>query len=129
MELVYIVITLAVILYIGTAMYCGVMRGRHKVMAPSMDGPPAFQRALRIQMNTLETLVPFIPTCLLFGLVIDPVWAAGLGLVWVIGRMIYAVSYSKDPAKRGLGFIIAFSVQLALIVGVVVGSIQKIAIS
>jgi len=35
-------------------------------------------------------------------------WAAGFGLVFIIGRFVYRSSYLKDPASRGIGFTMTF---------------------
>ncbi len=62
----------------------------------------------RVQQNTMEQLVAFIPALWIFGYLVDPYWAAGLGLVFVVGRFVYWSSYLKDPASRGAGFTITF---------------------
>lgn len=110
MSLVILVIVLAVIEYIIFSFNVGQARVKYGINAPATTGNPEFEKAYRVQMNTLEQLVAFIPAILAFSWSAENVgWAgntiaAGLGVVWLIGRMIYAVSYVRDPATRGLGF-------------------------
>lgn len=62
----------------------------------------------RIQQNTMEQLVAFIPALWIFAYLVSPLWAAGFGLVFIIGRFVYRSSYLKDPASRGIGFTMTF---------------------
>ena len=69
---------------------------------------PEFERMFRIQQNTMEQLVVFIPALWMFAYFVNPLWGAGLGVVFIVGRFIYRSSYLKDPASRGSGFTITF---------------------
>lgn len=116
------VVTLAALItYQGTAMAVGQARVKHKVMPPATSGPEDFERALRVQQNTLEQLVFFLPTLWLAALLGDPGWASLLGFIWVGGRVAYGVGYRQDPAKRGAGFGISFLCGAALLVMAIVG--------
>jgi glutathione S-transferase len=121
-----VVTVLAVLLGIYTMMLVGRMRGKHGVNAPAMTGAPEFERAVRVQMNTLEQFVLFLP--LLWLATIYPVLsgylAPGLGLIWLIGRLLYASGYMADPAKRSSGFLIAGIAQLGLLVLSIVGIVH-----
>jgi len=121
-----VVTVLAVLLGIYTMMLVGRMRGKHGVNAPAMTGAPEFERAVRVQMNTLEQFVLFLP--LLWLATIYPVLsgylAPGLGLIWLIGRLLYASGYIADPAKRSSGFLIAGIAQLGLLVLSIVGIVH-----
>ncbi|MDJ0909720.1 MAG: MAPEG family protein [Woeseiaceae bacterium] len=108
MELVALITLIALIQYFAFSFQVGQMRVRHGVNAPAMSGHPDFERMFRIQQNTMEQLVIFLPAlwiCAHFG---DPRWAAGIGLFFIIGRFIYRSAYLSDPGKRGTGFIIGF---------------------
>jgi uncharacterized MAPEG superfamily protein len=63
-----------------------------------------FDRAFRIQMNTLEQLVCFLPALLLADVYWSGITIAAIGSVYIVGRFLYARSYTQDPAKRGPGF-------------------------
>ena len=115
MELVALITLIALIQYFVFSFQVGQMRAKHGVKAPAMSGHPEFERMFRIQQNTMEQLVIFLPAlwiCAQFG---DPRWAAGIGLGFVIGRFIYRSAYLADPAKRGTGFILGFLAIVVLI--------------
>jgi glutathione S-transferase len=118
-----IVILIALAMYLGTCIYCARMRAVHRIMAPATTGHPAYERAFRIQQNTLEQLVAFVPAVWLFSMLVNPTIGALVGAVWVIGRVIYWVSYARNPETRGPGFIIAFLALIVLILGALVKAI------
>ncbi len=116
------VVTLAALItYQGTAMAVGQARVQHKVMPPASSGPEEFERALRVQQNTLEQLVFFLPTFWLAALLGNETWACLLGFLWVAGRIAYGVGYRQAPGKRGPGFGISFLSSIALLVMAIVG--------
>jgi glutathione S-transferase len=104
MAWVLIVIVLALVQFYGFGIAVGRARARYGVTAPATSGHPEFERYFRVQMNTMEQLVVFLPAIWLFAQFLDPLWAAGLGAVYLIGRQIYFMSYVKDPKSRALGF-------------------------
>jgi len=53
---------LALLLYLAMLMNAGWARTKYKVKAPAVAGNEQFERAYRIQMNTLEQLVFFLPS-------------------------------------------------------------------
>jgi len=102
-------ITLATLtLLFGCAWYVGVARGTYKVNAPATTGPEGFERAFRVQMNTLENVVLFLPAMWLAAIYFSPRIAAVIGAVWVVARLWYAVAYARNPKSRGTPFVIAF---------------------
>jgi glutathione S-transferase len=117
------VTVLAVFLGLYTMMLVGRMRGKHGVHAPAMTGAPEFERAFRVQMNTLEQMVLFLPVLWLASVypVLSGYLAPGLGLIWIIGRIFYASGYMADAAKRSSGFLIAGVALLGLLVLSIVG--------
>ena len=115
-------LTIAVlVMYFWTVYIVGHARTEHQIKAPVMDGPPAFLRALRVQANTVEQMVFFLPALWLCALWAGDVPAAGLGLVWLIGRIIYALAYLQDASKRSKGFLISTLAAVALVLGAVLG--------
>jgi glutathione S-transferase len=117
---------LTVFLGIYTMMLVGRMRSKHGVNAPAVTGAPEFERAFRVQMNTLEQVVLFLP--LLWLATIYPVLsgylAPGLGLIWIIGRILYSTGYMADAAKRSSGFLIAGVALLGLLILSIVGVVH-----
>ncbi|MGA9025097.1 MAG: MAPEG family protein [Steroidobacteraceae bacterium] len=112
-----IVTALAVLQFIVFGFKVGGARARFGVAAPATTGNAVFERYFRVQQNTLELLIGLLPGLYLFGRYINPLWAAGLGLVYLIGREVYAAAYVKDPAKRGAGYGLSFLPVMVLILG------------
>jgi glutathione S-transferase len=107
---------LTVLLLFGTTLAVGRARGKYAIKAPATSGHPAFERAYRVQMNTLESTVIFLPTLWLAANYGFSGWAGIAGLVWIVGRVWYALAYLKEPTKRGPGFAVAMLGWLALLV-------------
>jgi glutathione S-transferase len=123
MEFVYLVIVLALIEYIILGGLVGYARGKHGVKAPDCTGPDAFNRTFRVHQNTLEGLIVFLPGLWLFGTYLSAPVAAGLGLIGIAGRALYAKLYISVPDKRGPGAAICGIVNIVLVIGSLVGVI------
>ena len=115
MELVALITLLALLQYLVFGFQVGQMRAKHGVKAPAMSGHPEFERMFRVQQNTMEQLILFIPALWICGHVGDPRWAAGIGLIFIIGRFIYKRTYVADPSTRSLGFTISIVATTILI--------------
>jgi glutathione S-transferase len=102
----------------------GRAREKHKVPAPSMDGPVEFLSAHRVQANTVEQMVLFFPALWLCAFWLSDFWAALGGAIWVVGRILYALAYYRDPKKRTLGFMVTSFGSVALLIGTGVGLIS-----
>jgi uncharacterized membrane protein YecN with MAPEG domain len=126
MAYVQIVLALALLQFIYFGLAVGRARGIYKCPAPATTGNEMFERYFRVQMNTLEQLVVFIPAIFLFAMKVDPRWAAGLGAVYLVGRVLYFTSYVRDPAKRGPGFGLTAIPNLALVVGGLIGAMRDL---
>jgi uncharacterized MAPEG superfamily protein len=122
MPYVHIVIVLALIEFFCFGLEVSRARGRYGVPAPAMTGNEMFERYFRVHMNTLELLIMFIPSVLLFGHYLNPYLAAGLGAVFLIGRLVYLFAYVKDPKKREIGFALSMVPILILMLGAIVGA-------
>ena len=117
MELVALVITVALMEYMVFTGFVGWARGKFGVAAPAVSGNADFERYYRVQMNTLEQLVVFIPAILIFSHYSSPTWAAGIGVLFLVGRPLYFLGYVKDAAKRGPGFLLGFVANVILVLG------------
>ena len=111
----------AVLLYFAVTLNVGRARVKYKIAAPAVSGHPDFERAYRVQMNTLEQLVPFLPALWLFAFYVSTFWASAIGLVWIVGRALYAVAYCRAAEKRGPGFGLSMLAFVALWFGAVWG--------
>ena len=107
MEGIAIVTVLALMQFYWFGIEVGKMRAKHQCKAPSITGAPEFERMFRVQQNTMEQLVMFVPTIWMFGYLVNPLWGAGMGVVYLIGRAIYRVAYVKEPKGRSLGFMLS----------------------
>lgn len=123
MEPVAIVIALALVEYMIFGMLVGRARLQAKIQAPATSGDPVFERHFRVQQNTLEQLIVFIPAMLLFGTYVDPVWAAALGIVFIVGRFLYYRGYVESPDKRSTGFLVGALAQVVLLLGGLAGAV------
>ena len=112
-----LITALALILYQTLAANVGRARFKYKVMPPATTGNEDFERVLRVQQNTLEQLVFFLPSLWLFSVYVNPTWGAVLGLVWVVGRIAYAWGYYQAAEKRMIGFALSMLSGLALVLG------------
>lgn len=99
-----LVTLLNVLLQFATLWVVGNARKRYDVKAPAISGHPGFERAWRIQMNTLEASVMFLPVLWLASMYGFPALAGAAGFLWLIGRAWYIPAYLKDPSKRGPAF-------------------------
>jgi uncharacterized membrane protein YecN with MAPEG domain len=122
--LVAIVAALALVEYVVILMLTGQARGRFGVPAPATTGNPSFERYFRVQQNTIEQLVIFFPALYLFASFVSESWAALLGLVFILGRIVYFRGYVADPAKRGPGFMLSFLPNVILLLGGLIGAIR-----
>jgi glutathione S-transferase len=112
-----LVTCLALAVYLHTSVRVARARATFGVKAPAITGDPDFERVFRVQMNTLEWLPIFLPALWLFAIYISDTIAAVLGLVWIAGRILYMVGYSKAADKRGRGFAVQSSATILLWLG------------
>jgi glutathione S-transferase len=112
-----LVTCLSILLYFFTSIQVSKARVAFGIKAPTVSGNPDFERVFRVQMNTLEWMPIFLPSLWLFALYISDALAAALGLVWIIGRVLYLTGYSQAAAKRGLGFGIQAAAAILLWLG------------
>ena len=126
MALVYLVIALALLEFFVFGAAVGRARGRYGVAAPATSGHEMFERYYRVQMNTLELLVMWVPAMWLFAREVSPAAAVGLGILYLIGRLVYFLAYVKDPKTRGLGYALSAGPTLLLVLGAVFGAARAL---
>ena len=112
-----LVTLLTALFYFFTALNVAKVRGRTGVKVLVLSGHPDFERAFRIQLNTLEWLPIFLTSLWLFAIYVGDAIAAAIGAVWIIGRIVYAIGYSKEAIKRRPGFLIQGVAIIVLWVG------------
>jgi glutathione S-transferase len=111
----------ALVVYFWMLANVGRARGKYQVKAPATDGPLEFQSILRVQVNTVEQMIMFLPALWMCAFYFSDRWAALGGAVWIIGRILFALAYYKDPAKRSLGFALTMLGTFGLMIATVVG--------
>ena len=103
----------------------GSARGRYGVKAPAVTGHEMFERTYRVQMNTLEQLVGFLPALLIAGAYWPQAAVAAIGAVYLIGRALYRHQYMQDPARRAPGFALTVLPTAFLLLAGLVGAIAR----
>lgn len=121
MQALDVVTVLAIAQYIWFGVLVGQARGRYGVHAPAVTGHDIFERYYRVQMNTLELLVPLVPAMYLAARYWSPLWVAAAGGVFIVGRFVYLRAYVSDPKTRSLGYALSALPLLALLIAVLVG--------
>lgn len=115
--LVAIVTLLSLLVYVWMILRIPGARRRTGIDAPAMTGDPELERHIRVQANTVEWLVIYLPALWLFAIYWNDLFAAAMGVVWIVGRIVYALGYAADPKKREVGFIIQALATAVLVFG------------
>lgn len=126
MAWVSLVIVLALIEFFVFLFQVGRARDRYGIAAPATTGNEIFERHFRVQQNTMEQLLLFLPSIWLFGTFISATWAAALGAIFIVGRAIYAVTYVRDPKSRSVGFLLSMLPNAVLMLGALYGAIRAV---
>ena len=116
----------SLILFFVVTINVGRARVKSGIKPPQISGDPEFERVVRVQQNTLEQLVLFLPALWIFAIVVSPKYAAGLGAVWIVGRILYAQGYYQAAEKRGPGFGVSTLATIVLLLGSLVGVVLQI---
>jgi glutathione S-transferase len=126
-----IVTILGLLFYFYTGIRVGGARSKYKIDAPAITGNPDFERVYRVQVNTLEHIVIFLPLLWLATLYFRHLgWLpAAFGLVWIIGRFLYMTGYTAAAEKRSNGFLISLLAQVGLLVLAVWGIVEAWGVS
>lgn len=108
-----------------TWFFIKVARARQQfgIKAPKTSGDENFERIFRVQQNTVEQLVLFLPALWIFGYYVSDAIAGALGLGWTGARVLYAAEYYADAKKRGPGAALSWLISLVLLVGGTVGAL------
>lgn len=122
MALVTMVSMLALLEYMYFGFKVGAARGKYGINAPATTGDEQFERVYRIHYNTLEQLIVFLPALWAFAMYVNDLAAAGLGGLFLIGRMVYSIAYTRNPATRGAGFLMSFVATVVLSLGGLLGA-------
>ncbi|RBP51533.1 MAPEG family protein [Arenicella xantha] len=113
--------------YFFFTMRAGLARGKDKVVAPAMTGDEAFEKRLRVQLNTLEQMAIALPAMWLCATYFRVDVAAVAGLVYLIGRFLYSIGYlSASASKRGPGMGLTMLSSIVMLGGTLFGAIRAL---
>lgn len=126
MKFAAIVILVALLQYLYFTLRVGAGRAKYGVQAPDTSGNEAWERLFRVQQNTLEQLVIFIPAMALFGMYLSARWVLLPGLLFLVGRQLYAYEYVKNPKSRGPGMGLTLLANVALVIGALIALALKL---
>jgi len=123
MILVEIVTVLALLQYLTFAALVGRARVKYGVKAPATSGHEVFERFYRVQMNTLELLVAFLPAMWLAARYWSPTLVSGIGAIYLVGRFVYFRAYTRQPSSRSLGFNLSLGPTILMLLVALVGAV------
>lgn len=123
MELIELIALLALLQFLIYGVLTGRARGASGIKAPAISGDEGFERMYRVQMNTLEMLIAFLPALFLAAKYWPSPLIVVLGLVYLVGRFMYWRAYVSDPSTRGLGFLTSFAPVAILILLGIIGAV------
>jgi len=126
MEYTALIITLALAQYVFFTVRVGASRGKYGIEAPKTVGNETWERLFRVQQNTLEQLVIFIPLMVVFSLFLSVKWALVPGVIFIVGRQLYSYEYIKNPDSRVPGMSLSLLANAILLIGALIGLGMKI---
>jgi uncharacterized membrane protein YecN with MAPEG domain len=121
---VELITVLALVQYMYFGVQVGRARVRYKIQAPAVTGDEGFERTYRVQMNTLEMLVAFLPALWMATRHWSPMLVAAVGAVYLVGRFMYARAYIDNPPSRELGFVLTITPTAVLLLGTLAGMVM-----
>ena len=126
MEFAALTIIIALIQYVYFSVRVGSARPKYDVVAPKTEGNETWERLFRVQMNTLEQLIVFVPGMMLFASYASAKWAWIPGALFIIGRQLYAMEYVKEPKTRVTGMALTLFANAALLGGGLIGVVMEL---
>ncbi len=126
MDIIALLIILAVLQFMAFSFLVGPARVKYEVKAPATTGNEDWQRRFRVHQNTMEQLVAFVPAIYLCAVYANQTVAIVCGVIYLIGRCIYAYTYIKDPKTRALGMILSFFPTLAMVLAALGGVLMNV---
>ena len=113
-EYTALVTVLAIIINLFFMFRTGLNRPKFKIDAPKTVGNETWERYFRVHANTVEQMVMFMPALWLAAFYSSDELAAGIGAIWLVGRLIYSYNYISKPKTRAPGMLMTFGATAAL---------------
>jgi glutathione S-transferase len=111
-----LVTLLAVILIFAVSATVSRARRKHNIASPKTSGNETFERVFRSHANTIEQAVVFFPALWLAAFTSSDALAAGVGALWLVGRVLYVRGYVAEAKKRAAGMMLTGFSTVALVV-------------
>ena len=125
MEYTVLIILLALVQFTVFTGRVGLNRDKLGVKAPDTSGDERWERMYRVQQNTMEQLVIFIPSMIAFSFFTSARWGLLPGVLFLVGRQLYSHEYIVDPASRTPGMALSLLCNAALLLGALIGLLIK----
>lgn len=125
MEIAILIILFALVQYTWFSMRVGMARGKYGVKAPKTSGDETWERIYRVQQNTLEQLVVFVPAMIAFSMYVSNRWVVLPGLLFLVGRQLYSYEYVSNPDSRTPGMALTMLANVVLLIGALIGLLMK----
>jgi len=119
-----LIVLLALLQYVFFTGRVGMSRGKYSVNAPACDGDENWNRLFRVQQNTMEQLIVFIPATYAFAFYLSELWVLVPGLIFLLGRFLYSMEYIKDPKTRTPGMSLTLLANVVLVLGALFGLLK-----
>ncbi|XP_059378334.1 microsomal glutathione S-transferase 2 [Carassius carassius] len=103
----------------------GWSRMKHKIMPPTVTGPPEFERTFRAHQNSVEMYSIFLVVLWISGIFCNEVLASLGGLLYIVSREMYFTGYICESKKRLPGFYSVLCALLFLTVTATIGIIHS----
>jgi len=126
MEYAALIILVALAQYTWFSLRVGIARGKYGVKAPKTTGDEAWERLFRVQQNTMEQLIVFVPAMIAFTFYLSASWAVLPGVIFLAGRQLYSYEYVSKPESRTPGMAMTLLANAALLVGALVGVVLRL---
>jgi uncharacterized membrane protein YecN with MAPEG domain len=117
MEIATIIVMLALVEYTWFTIRVGASREKHGIKAPATFGDETWERKFRVQQNTLEQLIIFIPATYAFAYYLSTTWVLLPAAMFIIGRFLYSGEYISKPESRVPGMSLTLLANAILVVG------------
>lgn len=115
----------ALLAYVWFFIKVGKARKEFGIEAPRTSGNINFERVFRVQQNTIEHLVIFLPGLFIFGFYVSDDFGGLLGLAWTGARCIHAAESYANAKRRGIGTALTALIELVLLIGGTIGAMLQ----
>ena len=125
MEYTALVILIALAQYLFFTFRVGARRTKHEIHAPKITGDETWERLFRVQQNTMEQLIIFIPAMIVFSTYLSSKWVLLPGVIFIVGRQMYSYEYIKKPDSRVPGMALSLLANVVLLLGALIGLVLE----